>query len=345
LFSVRNLTKKLAASHISMRASHFKSSSRRQRHEFNHLSGGPRGRRHGDPLFPWLALISSNLSPHRRTFIMAAPSPQLIIPERAAEIGVSRYVDWGAIVAGAAVAVGTFSVFAAFGSAIGLALVPSAGSDRVAATGLLVAAALWALWVQLSSYMAGGYITGRLRQRIGDAKPHEVEMRDGAHGLVMWAVGVALSSLIAGWIAMAGGSAATAAAGTDTQYFAERLMRPQTQAAQSAPASVFSESAVSQTTALLTRMITVSNDADQAFLIREVSSKAGVPEAEAKTRVEQTLAEMKTAADKARRFGVLLAFFTAVSLLLSAVSAWWAAVKGGEHRDQGIDHGHLTRFR
>jgi hypothetical protein len=263
-------------------------------------------------------------------------------PGPLAEGFANRYVDWGAILAGAAVAVGTFSVFAAFGSAIGLALAPSAGDDRVAATGLLVAAALWALWVQLSSYLAGGYITGRLRQRIGDAKPHEVEMRDGAHGLVMWAVGAVLSSLIAGWIAMAGGSAAaTSAARADAQYFAERLMRPQSPAARSAPASAMSEPAA----ALLTRLMKAPNDADQAFLVSEVSSKAGVPEAEAKTRVEQTMAEMKTVADKARRFGVLLAFFTAVSLLLSAVSAWWAAVKGGEHRDQGIDHGHLTRFR
>ncbi len=260
------------------------------------------------------------------------------------EAGAQRYVDWGAILAGAAVAVGTFSVFAAFGSAIGLALVPSASENRTAATGLLVAAALWALWVQLSSYMAGGYITGRLRQRIGDAKPHEVEMRDGAHGLVMWAVGVVLSSLIAGWIAMAGGSAAKVAGGPDAQYYAERLMRPQTAVAQPAAASVMSEAGIIQAAALLTRMTAVSNDADQAFLISEVSSKAGVPEAEAKTRVEQTIAEMKTAADKTRRFGIVLAFFTAVSLLLSAVTAWWAAAKGGEHRDQGIDHSHLTRF-
>jgi hypothetical protein len=262
------------------------------------------------------------------------------------EAGAQRYVDWGAIMAGAAVAVGTFSVFAAFGSAIGLALVPSASEDRVAATGLLVAAALWALWVQLSSYMAGGYITGRLRQRIGDAKPHEVEMRDGAHGLVMWAVGAVLASLIAGLIAMAGGSAAAKVAGAvDAQYYAGRLMRPQTAVAQPAAASVRNEAGITQAAALLTRMMAVSNDADQAFLAGEVASKAGVPEAEAKTRVEQTIAEMKTAADKARRFGIVLAFFTAVSLLLSAVSAWWAAVKGGEHRDQGIDHSHLTRFR
>lgn len=260
--------------------------------------------------------------------------------------GLQRYVDWGAIFAGAAVAVGTFSVFAAFGSAIGLALVPSAGDDRVAATGLLVAAALWALWVQLSSYMAGGYITGRLRQRIGDAKPHEVEMRDGAHGLVMWAVGAVLSSLIAAWIAMAGGSAAVkAAGGADAQYYAERLMRPQTAVAQPGAAAIMNEAGRTQAAALLTRMMSVSNDADQAFLVGEVASKAGVPEAEAKTRVEQTVAEMKTAADKARRFGIVLAFFTAVALLLSAVGAWWAAVKGGEHRDQGIDHSHLTRFR
>ena len=243
-------------------------------------------------------------------------------------------------------AVGTFSVFAAFGSAIGLALVPSASEDRVTGTGLLVAAALWALWVQLSSYMAGGYITGRLRQRIGDAKPHEVEIRDGAHGLVMWAVGVVLASLIAGWIAMAGGSAeANIAGGADAQYYAERLMRPQTAVAQPDASISMSAAGTTQAAALLTRITAISNDADQAFLISEVASKAGVPEAEAKTRVEQTIAEMKTAADKARRFGIVLAFFTAVSLLLSAVSAWWAAAKGGEHRDQGIDHSHLTRFR
>ena len=262
-------------------------------------------------------------------------------PVLLAETGVQRYVDWGAILAGAAVAVGTFSVFAAFGSAIGLALVPSASENRMAATGLLVAAALWALWVQLSSYMAGGYITGRLRQRIGDAKPHEVEMRDGAHGLVMWAVGVVLSSLIAGWIAMAGGTAAAkVAGGPDEQYYAERLMRP----AQASSAIGPGDAAMAQTAALLTRMTIVSNDADQAFLITKVSTLAGVPEAEAKTRVELAVAEMKSAADKARRFGIVLAFFTAVSLLLSAVSAWWAAAKGGEHRDQGIDHSRLTRF-
>ncbi len=273
------------------------------------------------------------------THISADPAPFT-------EAGAQRYVDWGAILAGAAVAVGTFSVFAAFGSAIGLALVPSAGDDRVAATGLLIAAALWALWVQLSSYMAGGYITGRLRHRIGDAKPHEVEMRDGAHGLVMWAVGVVLSSLIAGWIAMAGGSAAAnVASGPDAQYFAERLMRPQTAIAPAASAVTPGEADKMQAAALLTRMIAFPNEADQAFLVSVVSTRGGVPEAEAKTRVEQTLAEMKTGADKARRFGVVLAFFTAVSLVLSAVSAWWAATKGGEHRDQGIDHSHLTRFR
>jgi hypothetical protein len=264
-------------------------------------------------------------------------------PAPLTESGLNRYVDWGAILAGAAVAVGTFSVFAAFGSAIGLALVPSASENRTAATGLLVAAALWALWVQLSSYMAGGYITGRLRQRIGDARPHEVEMRDGAHGLVMWAVGVVLSSLIAGWIAMAGGSAAaTVAAGPDAHYFADRLLRPQ---AGTAPAAALNEAGKSQAAALLTRMMTVANEDDQAYLISQAASTAGVPEAEAKKRVDQAVADMKTEADKARRFGIVLAFFTAVSLLLSAVSAWWAAVKGGEHRDLGTDHSHLTRFR
>ena len=40
----------------------------------------------------------------------------------------------------------------------------------------------------LAAASAGGYIAGRMRSRFGDAVADEVEFRDGAHGLVVWAV-------------------------------------------------------------------------------------------------------------------------------------------------------------
>jgi hypothetical protein len=251
-----------------------------------------------------------------------------------------NYVDWGAILAGVAVSSGLFSIFAAFTSAIGLALVPTTSESFMAITLFLVAASLWGLWIQLSSTMVGAYITGRMRHRIGDAKQHEVEMRDGAHGLIMWAVSVIVSAVFAGWIAMAAG-AAVGKMDVETSYFTERMIRPQIAGAVAASNPI----AQAQASTLLTRVMLVPNETDQAYLTSQISTLAGIPTAEAATRVEKTLAEMRTTADNTRRFGIILAFFTAVSLLIGAVSAWWAAGKGGEHRDQGIDHSHLTRFR
>jgi hypothetical protein len=251
-----------------------------------------------------------------------------------------NYVDWGAILAGVAISSGLFSIFAAFTSAVGLALVPSASDSRVADLTMLAATALWALWIQLSSTMAGAYVTGRMRHRIGDAKQHEVEMRDGAHGLVMWAVSVIVSAVFAGWLAMTA-SAALGRLDIDAAYFTDRLTRPEA----TGSASITTPEETAKIAALLARISASPNDDDQAYLSARIANIAGISQPAAAARVQQTIGEMTNVADYTRRFGILLAFFTAASLLVGAVSAWWAAGKGGEHRDQGIDHSHLTRFR
>lgn len=269
-----------------------------------------------------------------------------------------RYVDWGAIAAGAAVAAGVFSVFTAFGSGIGLSLVSPTQGNSMPAMGLLIAAGLWGLWIQLSSYMAGGYVAGRLRQRIGDASQEEVEMRDGAHGLVTWAVGIFVSAFIAAMLAIlaagaagsAAGAAATAMSGKsgDMQYYADRLMRPSATAAAPAPGTAAITApmdANADVASLLARLQINPNDDDRAYLAAQISQRAGVPAEEASKRLDTATAEIAKAADQARVAGVMLAFFTAVTLLLSAVAAWWAAVKGGEHRDQGVDHSRFVRWR
>jgi hypothetical protein len=45
----------------------------------------------------------------------------------------------------------------------------------------------------------------------------------------------------------------------------------------------------------------------------------------------------RDAAEKARKFGLLLSFLIAATLVVSAAAAWWAATRGGQHRDEGRD--------
>jgi hypothetical protein len=290
-----------------------------------------------------MAVVTTRTAPGA---VEAAPS-FTAIPNQTALGASARYVDWGAILAGAVVAAAVFSLFSVFGSAIGLSLISPTEGISVSATGLLVAGALWGIWVQVSSYITGGYMAGRLRHRIGDAKQDEVEMRDGAHGLITWAVGTLLSALIAATLTIlaagAAGSSASAVSvrGPDMQYFADRLMRPAANAA--APADIGGDNA--SIAILLTRMAANPSDDDRSYIVSQIAARTGVTPDVANQRLDAATTEIAEAADQARIAGVMLAFFTAVTLLISAVAAWWAAVKGGEHRDQGINHSAYVRWR
>ncbi len=100
------------------------------------------------------------------------------------------YVDWSSILAGGVVASAIAFVFTTFGAALGLTLVsPYAGEGSAMAA--LIAVGTWMLWTTISSFMAGGYIAGRMRRRIDTANADEVSIRDGIHGLAVWG-GVAI---------------------------------------------------------------------------------------------------------------------------------------------------------
>jgi FtsH-binding integral membrane protein len=259
----------------------------------------------------------------------------------------THYVDWGAIFAGVFVAIAISSVFLAFGSAIGLSLTSFHPPESAPVTGLVIAAGLWLLWVQISSFIGGAYVTGRMRRRIGDAKAHEVTMRDGTHGLIMWAVNIVIGVVLAGWITIAGvsGVVSTAANSGALDYYAERLMR--SDAATTAPAVSPDAQYNSQIGRILSRNVAARtvDETDRSYLAREITSRTGLAEADAQKRVDDTLAMLKAQAESARKFGVLIAFLTAASLLVSGVAAWWAATAGGKHRDEGTDHSHFSSWR
>lgn len=248
------------------------------------------------------------------------------------------YVDWASIVGGAFVATAVFTTLTIFGSAIGLSLTSAEPGSGISAKATAIAIGLWSAWVAVSAFAAGGYIAGRLRHRIADAVPHEVEMRDGLHGLISWALAGLLSAMIlasaVGGLTMhRGDSAAT----TMQNYELSKLFRGEKTPDATAHAdakAVLAEAVAAKTT---------SPD-DRAYLAELVTARTGAPAATADQRVDAAVTNVRNAVDQARRVGVIAAFLAAVSLALGAGAAWWAANQGGKHRDESTLFSPFTRW-
>ncbi len=98
--------------------------------------------------------------------------------------GVS-YVEWGSVIAGTVLACAVSVVLWQFGQAIGLAIPRHYDNSYTAIKVFTIG--LWLLWVQLMASMSGGYLAGRMRGTWANASASESELRDGAHGLLVWA--------------------------------------------------------------------------------------------------------------------------------------------------------------
>lgn len=133
------------------------------------------------------------------------------------------YVDWSSILAGTVVASGIAFVFTTFGAALGLTLI-SPYDGEGSAMAALIAVGSWMLWTTVSSFMAGGYIAGRMRRRLNQATADEVSVRDGIHGLAMWGAAVLLGATLfastADSVLNVAGDAGAAAAATVAEQVA-----------------------------------------------------------------------------------------------------------------------------
>jgi len=273
------------------------------------------------------------------------------------------YVDWPAIIAGTVLATAISFVLLTFGSALGLSLTSAYKGQGISLTGFAIAAALWLLWVQISSFTAGGYLAGRLRRRKHDATEEESDIRDGSHGLIVWAVGILIGAMIAvsgvtsalstatsavstvasGAAAGAAGAAANSGAAdlaNPTNLWIDRALRSNTPTnnAQVSPADTRAEIGrilLSSTTS------GTLDDADKQYLVSTVAARSGVDQAEAAKRVDalwaqtqDAAAKARQAAESARKISMVAAFMTAASFLISAAAAYFGAVMGGNHRDK-----------
>lgn len=274
------------------------------------------------------------------------------------------HMDWPAVFAGALLASAIGFVLMSFGTGLGLAMGGPIGDGRSPRL-VAITVGLWTAWVVVSSFMAGGYLAGRLRRRAFDATAHEVEVRDGSHGVVVWALGV----LIAGYLTASGitslagagvgalkGVSSTLAQGAASSvsdpmdYLTDTLFRSEKNAGQSAgdPRALRSEVARIVTRSVQTGEL---SQTDRDYLTAVISRQTGLDQNQAKTRIDEAMAtakdtadKAKAAAEKARKSGILASFLAAALLLASAASAWWAATMGGKHRDEGTDFSRFVRW-
>ena len=294
-------------------------------------------------------------------------SDPIATPAAAAAVGpLPSPVDWNAIIAGGVLAVAISFILLTFGSAIGLSLTsPYEGESRSLAF-LGAASGLWVIWVQVSSFIAGAYLTGRLRRRLPDATPHEAEVRDGSHGLLVWALGVLVGAMFAASVATGVASTAASAVSSATQavgsgvstlaqsaspmqYWVDTLFRSNNPQAPENAADTAAQAG--QILARSAMQGSISAE-DKTYLGQLITNRTGLAQPEAEQRIDQVMASLKSAADQAkaaadrvRRAAVMVAFVTAASLVVSAAAAWWAAGMGGRHRDEGTDFSHLVRWR
>lgn len=256
-----------------------------------------------------------------------------------------RHVDWGAIFAGTVVAVAISLVLLAFGAAVGLSVVSPEAGEETSAFWFAVATAIWFIWVAITSFGAGGYVAGRLGRKTTDANADEAEMRDGLHGVLVWATGAIVGAILAtsgvsntlGAVAGGAGAAVdtvTQAASTAIEGGSSILLENQ-----GALPSAEASAEVGQVLARAAARGELTAD-EREYLVRIAANASNLSEQEVNARLDATMQAVDEArntaieaAETARIAGVIAAFLITATLLVSGAAAYTAAVAGGKHRD------------
>jgi hypothetical protein len=274
-------------------------------------------------------------------------------PDRSSVEGVASSlsaVSWAAIFAGTAGAIGLSIVLTSLGTGLGLTSVSAWSNAGASATTFTIGAGIGMIVVQWLSSALGGFITGRLRTKWTGLHTHEVFFRDTAHGFLSWAlatiIGTVLLAAAASAVVGGGMKAASSVAGGTAQaatsdvsgYAVDGLFR-----SDHIDTSASTQDMAAQATRILANGVHNGDvpPADRSYLAQLVTAKTGISQADARKRVDDTIAgvkdaEIKTrlAADAARKSTATFAIFGALSLLIGAFVAMAAAAFGGNVRDE-----------
>jgi hypothetical protein len=251
-------------------------------------------------------------------------------------------VSWSAVVAGTLTALAVSIILIALGSGIGFTMASPFAYSPSAGT-LTVLGAVWLVFAQAVGYAIGGFVAGRLRTNPSVVHSSEVKFRDGANGLVVWAIGVVLSSLLLVGAATAIGkttadvaTTAAAAGGQSVDYFADMLLRSDPQKA-ALPNGADMRDQVKRIILTSVAQGSLAPD-DRSYLAQIVATQAGISPEDAQRRVDDVYNKARSsltqAADTARKAGAFFSFWTFMSLLFGAVCATLGGILGGDLRDE-----------
>ncbi|MFH5924636.1 hypothetical protein [Roseomonas xinghualingensis] len=254
-------------------------------------------------------------------------------------------ISWGAILAGALVAIAVGATLNVLGLAVGVTMVDAQARDTPSATTLGIAGSVWILVSNLLGLALGGYVAARLS---GTSDGHDATL----HGAAVWATAFLISGLVLG--SMASGAARTAtnaisgamgglgqAAGQaaqavapqmDTDALTERARL--TLSGSSDPARMTPEQRGAEISSLIVVRVTDGNlsEADRRRLNQLVAAEAGIPEQEAATRVQayeadaqrmaqETERRAREAADAAAKAAAMASYWIFGTLVLGAIAA------------------------
>jgi hypothetical protein len=242
------------------------------------------------------------------------------------------------VIAGAVLAAAMSFVLMTFAGAIGLAVASPSPTWRDTSIALALLSGLWILLVAVGSSALGGYLAGRVRSTWATGTD-EIEFRDGAHGLLVWALAIVVTGFLV-WATATTVSSVSAAGATQSRvtsaetafaYEIDRLFRSDKRTD-----PVDQETRAQAVRILMTGLRRDMRADDRAYLNRAVAARTGLAPADAERRVIQVLTDAQQSARRARASGIIIGFMTAASLAAAAVAAWFAAGIGGRHRDQSI---------
>ncbi len=248
-----------------------------------------------------------------------------------------RYIQWTPIILGALAATALSLILVTFAAAVGLGVTSTAPTWRDASAALWILSGLYLILQAVLSFAVGGYIAGRTATVLSASQSDEVENRDGIRGLAVWSVAVVIGAILAALIGSASLSRSYPTA-TSTRSAAEPLLSYEIdrlyRSPRRSPNVDLSAERAEAGRILLTSSghDGVSTD-DRAYLIQQVAAATGLSPTDAERRVDNVIANSRTAITRSRRSTIILAFSLATALLLGAVAAWAAACAGGRHRD------------
>jgi len=279
-------------------------------------------------------------------------------------------VSWAAIAAGAVADAALALVLISFGAGLGLSTISPWSNSGISASSFKIGSGIYLVIVAVMSSAVGGYLAARLRSKWAGINTHETFFRDTAHGFLAWAFATLLSAsalssvtaYLANGTAAGLGSAAsqTARSVNPAEVYVDKLFRtaPPAQQAPVAPSpadsSAANNSAPSGTNAgpsraEVLRLWTASfkdnqdlSTSDKAYVTQVVAARMGLSQADAEKRVNDVIAEAKTAADNTRKGAAKLSFWLTAAMLFGAFAASLAAVEGGSLRDGIWDDRVLT---